>query len=1002
MASKKPVDVCCEWIADQKKSIHQSDYGSNSTGVKDAIVKQEHTDSNVKKYKSEINKAILTEDIKADSNNLETMYEILTNISSKKLDCLTVLQEVSGLEELCGNLGNQIDTKSVELASKYQKSDQLVTEKDEEKRTKTSGKDLSMAAQGCIYALKENWIWMTKLMGCLDVHVKNAAEYHQFFHDADEYETWLYGVYEDISGGMEHEKFKGTYQEAQQLLIEIQNILTSYRQWHHRSDHMFERARQVVPVDKRTTHIEAPEPIRALCHYKTSEISIREGEELLLIDNKDSQKWRVKNYLDREADVPALICLIPPPDGKAVELAIRLRLQLLAAWTNTIKRFGKKLIRFMLVVFRDWCDAEIEVLQSLEIKDREEIYRILALIEDTLSGNWSDYAGFVLLQEKLLSLKLVLEESGDEVNQDPSLVTSLVVQIKMLEKLMERYKELWGDWEKYKVVVETSKQPELMLICEKWQQLQFVSSAYFNKYWQTNIDVEKDKHRSEVTVEIEELQEELSPTVSSEYLSEQLITLDLQVNANDLNPKVTIVQQPEVNETTTTTTKTITTTTIEEQEMLDANKNKQKPQKKEEEEEEWSETTEELTKTTQIETTREWERKGTKIEKDVKKKAPKVELEWENKGTKIQHGDTSHGDGWSETGDYITKTTSYGLSSSANRTPNGVASSRTVEINRSPGYQQGSGGRSEVTVKSTTYSLDDTDHYPGDSRDYDESGETKNAHADEIMHASREEQKKFVIRSVVDPRNKDEISLQQAIMLGIIDPNKGLYVNPTTGETIPIPTAMNDGLISVEFQTVKRSREKMDKFGLITIKTKKEQPKSYTIKNVLDMKTEKELTPEQASRRGILNEDEHTFKDTASGKSMSLSEAIEQGCVAVEYGEPEGPPEYETKTYAVRAAVDQRLKKKIPFSMAVTRGVIDRDTGAYVNNVTHESMFAGDAIMRGFLKARLVDESESHSLDINPENKIVIEKVQSIKKKLFQPLKILRALKATGQIGHKK
>jgi len=41
---------------------------------------------------------------------------------------------------------------------------------------------------------------------------------------------------------------------------------------------------------------------------------------------------------------------------------------------------------------------------------------------------------------------------------------------------------MFGDWEKYKVSVESSRQPELMLIVEKWQQLQFVPRDYFAKY----------------------------------------------------------------------------------------------------------------------------------------------------------------------------------------------------------------------------------------------------------------------------------------------------------------------------------------------------------------------------------------------------------------------------------------------------------------------------------------------------------------------------------------
>jgi sulfur relay (sulfurtransferase) DsrC/TusE family protein len=41
---------------------------------------------------------------------------------------------------------------------------------------------------------------------------------------------------------------------------------------------------------------------------------------------------------------------------------------------------------------------------------------------------------------------------------------------------------MFGDWEKNKVALEASRQPELMLIVDKWEQLQFVSREFFAKY----------------------------------------------------------------------------------------------------------------------------------------------------------------------------------------------------------------------------------------------------------------------------------------------------------------------------------------------------------------------------------------------------------------------------------------------------------------------------------------------------------------------------------------
>jgi len=54
-------------------------------------------------------------------------------------------------------------------------------------------------------------------------------------------------------------------------------------------------------------------------------------------------------------------------------------------------------------------------------------------------------------------------------------------------------------------------------------------------------------------------------------------------------------------------------------------------------------------------------------------------------------------------------------------------------------------------------------------------------------------------------------------------------------------------------------------------------------------------------------------------------------------------------------------------------------------------MYVGDAIMRGFLKARIIDDDSG--LDIDPQNKMVIEKTDTIRKRLLKPLGVISAFK---------
>lgn len=205
------------------------------------------------------------------------------------------------------------------------------------------------------------------------------------------------------------------------------------------------------------------------------------------------------------------------------------------------------------------------------------------------------------------------------------------------------------------------------------------------------------------------------------------------------------------------------------------------------------------------------------------------------------------------------------------------------------------------------------------------------------MAAEGEEKKTFAIKSVFNPADGTEVSLQQAIMLGIIQPDEGVYIDSVTGQKKPIPSAMSEGLIKVMFTSTKRVKEKTSSVGIITVKTTRE------------------------------------------------GDGVE--------------PETVIKKYAVRAVVDRRQNKTVTFHDAVRRGIIDRDSGSFRDTLTGDRMYVGDAIMRGFLKARVIDDDSG--LDIDPENKMVVEKTETIRKRLLKPLGVISAFKMAAAAGRK-
>ena len=65
-----------------------------------------------------------------------------------------------------------------------------------------------------------------------------------------------------------------------------------------------------------------------------------------------------------------------------------------------------------------------------------------------------------------------------------------------------------------------------------------------------------------------------------------------------------------------------------------------------------------------------------------------------------------------------------------------------------------------------------------------------------------------------------------------------------------------------------------------------------------------------------------------------------------------------------------------------------------------KTLYVGDAIMRGFLKARKLDDATG--LDIDPKNRVVVDKTESIKKKLLKPLGVISAFKKAAATAKKQ
>lgn len=519
--AEEDVQKCMEWLFKTQEELQTTPFGSCQADVRSAMSTQKTKNNDVLKYGTGLNRLFTKHQLgQKETMDISSAYESIKAVSNKKLSCMEVLSGIASLEDSIQSLSCEFDTRAVHLVNMMENNKNTG-------RNNQSNENLARTAKDCVAAVRNNWRWINTVLQCSQVHLHNAASYQEFFHEIEEVEYWMNTTLSRIHLTFDRSKLNGDKADVKCIQSEMKDVLLAYLQWQGKVESLFDRAKCIVPVPQRIQKLEEPRPVIAIAAYRTSEIEFQEGESLTLIDNSDRTKWVVKNSRDQTCAVPAVLLVIPGPSGVAMDAVMKLRTQLLALWTMSIKRLGYQMVAFMLMVFRDWTDEEIASLQAMGPKDRNDLIRVMNSIETTLYGTWNGYGDFKELQERIARLRMILEE-GDKDGSGAPLMA--VVQIKSLENLLNKYKDFWAYWETFKVIVELVQEPKHLLVCDKWDQLRFVSTAHFVKFWDTSVDLNlSDLSRMDATVTFHETPKEpFPPRPQKPRKEEEMVSEEVQ------------------------------------------------------------------------------------------------------------------------------------------------------------------------------------------------------------------------------------------------------------------------------------------------------------------------------------------------------------------------------------------------------------------------------------------------------------------------------------------
>ncbi|XP_030554522.1 dystonin isoform X18 [Drosophila novamexicana] len=441
-----------EWCQNKLKQLLAADYGSDLPSVKEELDRQQHEHKIIDQFHTKIqNDERQQTKFSGDElnlyqqrlNQLQKVYAELLSTSTKRLSDLDSLQHFLGqasAELQWLNEKEQVEItrdwadKQLDLPSVHRYYENLMSELEKREMHFATILDRGEAllnqqhpASKCIEAhltaLQQQWAWLLQLTLCLEVHLKHATEYHQFFAEIKDAEQWLSKRDEILNSKYSQSDFGLDQGEA--LLRGMQDLREELNAFGETVATLQRRAQTIVPLNKRRQPVNRQGPVQAICAYKQQgQLHIEKGETVTLLDNSGRVKWRVRTAKGQEGSIPGACLLLPPPDQEAIDAAERLKRlfdRSVALWQKKHLRLRQNMIFATIRVVKGW---DFDQFLAMGPEQRTAIRR--ALNDDA---------------DKLLS-------EGDP--NDP--------QLRRLRREMDEVNRLFDEFEKRARAEEESKQ----------------------------------------------------------------------------------------------------------------------------------------------------------------------------------------------------------------------------------------------------------------------------------------------------------------------------------------------------------------------------------------------------------------------------------------------------------------------------------------------------------------------------------------------------------------
>ncbi|CAF1300148.1 unnamed protein product [Rotaria magnacalcarata] len=227
------------------------------------------------------------------------------------------------------------------------------------------------------------------------------------------------------------------------------------------------------------------------------------------------------------------------------------------------------------------------------------------------------------------------------------------------------------------------------------------------------------------------------------------------------------------------------------------------------------------------------------------------------------------------------------------------------------------------------------------------------------------ETRSYHLLGVRDYINNKELSVQEAIRLGILDKQNGQYINRKTNEIFSISEAISQGHIRAQPLPVEGSSlssttttaNGQETIGATNIKrgTVKET-KTYTLKSAIHPRTRKEIPIRQAIDEGIIDHAKGFYVNSITGENLPISVAIERGLIFTELIDQNA--KY-VKYIIIEQVIDPITNRRLGITEAIQSGLLNSTVTAYHHPVKQRQMSLMEAYEQGFIIGKLSDQKPS-------------------------------------------